>query len=353
MAIHQAISDVSPRKQLSFKEVFAKARKERLAGGSKTFQWTNPKTGKTMTYGTDLATEVTAKATPQQSQPVQLPEVTIKADVTKTPDSISFVPSYNPNLDIQGVANTLVAFHPPKMSSFHERQRQAEIKARQLVAKKEVVKVPNKEPARLTKVNPSQKDAKVPVLETRTLPEVEVTATRSTPTPKPSPVKPYIPPANSYTPVSMPKSKPVPTLTYIPPTTFKVVEDYKTPNIRGPEDSSYKAGHPLKNEKRAIILHHTDGSAQSALNTFLEADTAEPVSAHMIVGEDGTIYKLASPNDVTFHAGVSEWKGRPNVNDFGIGIEFEGNTLKSPLTEQQIQSAVEQMIPIMLQNGIN
>jgi len=38
----------------SFKDAFAAGRKTALAGGSKTFQWTDPKTNKTVTYGTDL-----------------------------------------------------------------------------------------------------------------------------------------------------------------------------------------------------------------------------------------------------------------------------------------------------------
>lgn len=35
-----------------------------------------------------------------------------------------------------------------------------------------------------------------------------------------------------------------------------------------------------------------------------------------------------------------------------IGIEFQGNTTQKPLTEEQIQSAVEYLKPIIQQNNI-
>jgi N-acetyl-anhydromuramyl-L-alanine amidase AmpD len=43
---------------------------------------------------------------------------------------------------------------------------------------------------------------------------------------------------------------------------------------------------------------------------------------------------------------------RLNVNDFMLGIEFQGDTGKRPLTDQQIQSAVEYLKPIILKYRI-
>jgi N-acetyl-anhydromuramyl-L-alanine amidase AmpD len=64
-------------------------------------------------------------------------------------------------------------------------------------------------------------------------------------------------------------------------------------------------------------------------------------SAHIVIEEDGQRTIYASPDQVTFHAGKSSWDGRSNVNDFGIGVEFQGDTNVKPLTSAQIKSFVE------------
>lgn len=59
------------------------------------------------------------------------------------------------------------------------------------------------------------------------------------------------------------------------------------------------------------------------------------VSAHYLVGRDGTAYRLVKENDVAWHAGVSEMKdGRTDVNGFSIGIEMVG-TKDSGYTDAQ------------------
>lgn len=55
-------------------------------------------------------------------------------------------------------------------------------------------------------------------------------------------------------------------------------------------------------------------------------------SAHVVIGFDGTRKVLATPDEVTFHAGQSVHNGRENVNDFMIGIEFQGDTNRRDLT---------------------
>jgi N-acetyl-anhydromuramyl-L-alanine amidase AmpD len=64
-------------------------------------------------------------------------------------------------------------------------------------------------------------------------------------------------------------------------------------------------------------------------------------SSHIVIEEDGLRTIYASPDQVTFHAGKSSWDGRSNVNDFGIGVEFQGDTNLKPLTDAQIESFVE------------
>lgn len=126
-----------------------------------------------------------------------------------------------------------------------------------------------------------------------------------------------------------------------------------TPNIRTAESDSYKKGHPLQNEVKGVVLHHTaftDPSGAAALKHMTNPKTE--ASAHVLIGYDGKRTVMATPEQVTFHAGQSMFGGRTNVNDFMVGIEFQGDTGKKPLTDQQIQSAVEYLKPIILKYRI-
>lgn len=48
------------------------------------------------------------------------------------------------------------------------------------------------------------------------------------------------------------------------------------------------------------------------------------VSSHLFISRQGEVTQYVSLKDRAWHAGVSEWKGRKNCNDFSIGIELEG-----------------------------
>lgn len=48
------------------------------------------------------------------------------------------------------------------------------------------------------------------------------------------------------------------------------------------------------------------------------------VSAHFFVRRDGRLLQFVSCDARAWHAGVSSWRGRPNCNDYSIGIELEG-----------------------------
>ena len=48
------------------------------------------------------------------------------------------------------------------------------------------------------------------------------------------------------------------------------------------------------------------------------------VSSHFVVRRDGELLQFVSCTQRAWHAGVSQWRGRPNCNDFSIGIELEG-----------------------------
>lgn len=101
-----------------------------------------------------------------------------------------------------------------------------------------------------------------------------------------------------------------------------------------------------KNEVKGIVLHHTaNKNIYDALSALTNPRTR--VSSHALIDKDGTRFILAQPTQITWHAGYSMLNGRERCNEFTIGIEFQGNTKKAPLTDDQINSAIDYILPIM------
>jgi N-acetyl-anhydromuramoyl-L-alanine amidase len=48
------------------------------------------------------------------------------------------------------------------------------------------------------------------------------------------------------------------------------------------------------------------------------------VSAHFFIRRTGEVIQFVDCEHRAWHAGQSEWQGRPNCNDYSIGIELEG-----------------------------
>ncbi|MCO7188773.1 MULTISPECIES: 1,6-anhydro-N-acetylmuramyl-L-alanine amidase AmpD [unclassified Pseudoalteromonas] len=61
------------------------------------------------------------------------------------------------------------------------------------------------------------------------------------------------------------------------------------------------------------------------------------VSAHCVIRRDGTVVQYVPFDKRAWHAGVSEFAGQENCNDFSIGVELEG-TDTSAYTEAQYQA---------------
>lgn len=126
-----------------------------------------------------------------------------------------------------------------------------------------------------------------------------------------------------------------------------------TPNIRTKESKSYKKGHSLINERKGVVLHHTAFEEHDLANVTRHLTNPKTqASSHVIIGYDGHRRVLATPDKVTFHSGQSVWNNRQDVNDFMLGIEFQGDTNKKNLTDKQIQSAIEYLKPIIRENNI-
>ncbi len=79
---------------------------------------------------------------------------------------------------------------------------------------------------------------------------------------------------------------------------------------------------PVETVIDTVVLHYTDmETAQASLDIL--CDPKAEVSSHYLIDIDGTIYQLVLDEKRAWHAGVSHWKGRDNVNNFSIGIELQ------------------------------
>lgn len=91
-----------------------------------------------------------------------------------------------------------------------------------------------------------------------------------------------------------------------------------------------------------VVLHYTDmPSAEAALTRL--CDPAAKVSAHYVITEDGEVIRLVDESMRAWHAGMSYWRGKSNVNGCSIGIELAnpGHTCGyRPFPDAQIDALV-------------
>jgi AmpD protein len=92
-------------------------------------------------------------------------------------------------------------------------------------------------------------------------------------------------------------------------------------------------------ERRGVVFHHSVLGFEEAIAHLLDPESK--VSYHCLVAADGARCTLVADEHVAWHAGVSEFRGRPGCNDFLLGFSFAGNTYREPLTGPQIDSALE------------
>src|SRR4029077_12398357 len=70
-----------------------------------------------------------------------------------------------------------------------------------------------------------------------------------------------------------------------------------------------------------LVLHYTGmKTAREAIERL--CDPTAKVSAHYVVEENGTIWRLVPDRRRAFHAGRSCWAGESDLNAVSIGIEI-------------------------------
>ncbi|MDC0659780.1 N-acetylmuramoyl-L-alanine amidase [Leisingera sp. SS27] len=99
-----------------------------------------------------------------------------------------------------------------------------------------------------------------------------------------------------------------------------------------------------------IVLHYTAmDSARAALERL--CDPAAEVSAHYLIGADGTLWQMVAESSRAWHAGAGEWAGQDDVNSRSIGIELD-NRGTHPFSEAQMAALEALMRGVMLRWGI-
>lgn len=119
-----------------------------------------------------------------------------------------------------------------------------------------------------------------------------------------------------------------------------------TPSPNWNERPEFEAtGAPLID---TVVLHYTGmNTAGEALERL--CDPAAQVSAHFFVDEDGVVHQLVEPDRRAWHAGVSQWQGRDNLNHTSIGIEIvnPGHDIDyKPFPTTQIDALLELLTAI-------
>ena len=87
---------------------------------------------------------------------------------------------------------------------------------------------------------------------------------------------------------------------------------------------------------KALFTNRLDWSAHPYFQTIKGAE----VSAHLLIERDGTITQFVNFGARAWHAGQSSYLGRPDCNDYSIGIELEGSDFTA-FTDQQYQALAE------------
>lgn len=99
-----------------------------------------------------------------------------------------------------------------------------------------------------------------------------------------------------------------------------------------------------------VVLHYTAmDNAEVALERL--CDPEAEVSAHYLIGRDGTVYGLVDEAERAWHAGQGAWAGCDDVNSSSIGVELD-NDGASPFEEAQMAALEVLLSDILARHGL-
>lgn len=100
-----------------------------------------------------------------------------------------------------------------------------------------------------------------------------------------------------------------------------------------------------------VILHHT-ATGENTIRWVLNTLTVGAVSCHYVVDTNGDTYKIGNDKDILWHAGLSEWKGKTDLNKYSIGIEVIWPLANGWFTDAQRSSVAELVKDLATKYGI-
>jgi N-acetylmuramoyl-L-alanine amidase len=94
-----------------------------------------------------------------------------------------------------------------------------------------------------------------------------------------------------------------------------------------------------------VVVHFTAmDTAEAALDRL--CDPAAEVSAHYLIGRDGTCWQMVAEENRAWHAGAGSWRDMDDINSRSIGIELD-NRGAEPFAEPQM-AVLEDLLSAVL-----
>lgn len=92
---------------------------------------------------------------------------------------------------------------------------------------------------------------------------------------------------------------------------MKVIKDkYNSPNFDNREDAIIDM----------LVIHSTHLSFAETMDRLCSSKAK--VSCHYVIDLNGEVYRVVKDQHRAWHAGVSYWRGRDEINNYSIGIEL-------------------------------
>ena len=99
-----------------------------------------------------------------------------------------------------------------------------------------------------------------------------------------------------------------------------------------------------------VVIHYTAmANAEAALERLCGSEF--DVSAHYLVGRDGTVFRIVREDKRAWHAGAGSWAGRGDVNSRSIGIELDNDGM-SKFTEPLMDKLEILLADILDRHGL-
>ncbi len=89
----------------------------------------------------------------------------------------------------------------------------------------------------------------------------------------------------------------------------------------------------------SYIADFFQNKLDTSKHPFFEEISDLQVSSHLFVDREGQLIQFVDLNKKAWHAGISEFEGKKECNDFSIGIELEG-TDTEPYSDKQYLSLI-------------